>query len=150
MSIKTIRNQIVTQLKAYSDLTTFIGGDGADNISYGMPDVVDFEGANTKLVKVIQIEEDEDWGTMGATRVNAEYDIHVVGVFFETSFAQAEDDGADFSRHIKNALTSDYTLGGTVYTLKIKRSFFRKHPDKHIHYVIIPITCYSQVTIEGR
>jgi len=151
MAIKTVRQALVNQLKADSTLTTFVSS--ADNIKAGIERTITaFTGTVTKLVRVIQLEEDEEYAVLSGKKANTEYLFHVVGIFYEDDEEIAEDTAADFSKNLKNAISSDFTLSGSgnVHNIEIQQSFYRSHPEKPLNYVIIPVLCKAQVTVTNR
>lgn len=149
MAIKEVRTGILNQLKANASLVTFINSN-ANNIKVGLEEEINLTDNNVQVVRIKQISEDESFAELSGQKKNVEYRFHVVGVLYEPNPETAEDTSADFCKHIKNALCDDLTLSGTVHSMKIDRTFYFPHPEKNLHYVIVPVTGFAQVIGTNR
>jgi len=160
MDTKTVRNALITQLKADADILTefIVPPASAANIDYGISRDVG-PSMLPKSIRVVQLgrgrsendaEIDAEFG--GEYQgVWENYRFHVVAVFAESDAKKAEDTESTHDRLIRKAITKDYSLGNVVTDLSMGRTFYRTHPERDgIHFVIIETSARKLVNASVR
>jgi hypothetical protein len=161
MDIAIIRNAMITQMQGNAALTAEIA---ADKIGYGMP-----RNIGTSLlprsIRVIQLGRGsspdgqgraEVMGGFGGgiQKVWASYIFHVVCVFGlddTDDEKDAEDLEALLDKLIRQALTSDYTLGGTVTDITLGRTIPLTHVEKDdIRMIVIEVGARTYERADAR